>query len=276
MATPATARPGERGAHDVDTSDEFRLLATLEDGPVRERIRQRVITAWLPMAHRLAYRLRERGEHLDDLKQVAALGLVKAVDRFDPDRADAFEQFAVPTITGELKRHFRDHTWHVHVPRRIQDLRNKVRIAVKELSTTLDGRTPGTERIAAYTQLSEQDVTLGLRALETYRSLSLDAALDHGDGGGSEHPTLLHVLGALEDAFALVEDREAVKPVLARLPERDRRILYLRFFQDMTQSAIAAELGVTQMHVSRLLNRALTRIRTEVSRAPAGTYRAAA
>ncbi|MEF3114943.1 SigB/SigF/SigG family RNA polymerase sigma factor [Streptomyces chrestomyceticus] len=275
MATPATARPHERGAKDVDTSDEFRLLATLEDGPVKEQIRRRVITAWLPMAHRLAYRLRERGEHLDDLKQVAALGLVKAVDRFDPDRADAFEQFAVPTITGELKRHFRDHTWHVHVPRRIQELRNKVRLAVKELSTTLDGRTPSAEQIAAHTRLSEQDVTLGLRALESYRSLSLDAALDQGGEGGDEH-TLLHVLGALEDAFALVEDRETVKPVLARLPERDRRILYLRFFEDMTQSAIAAELGVSQMHVSRLLNRALARIRTEATRAPAEQYRKAA
>ncbi|WP_206506141.1 SigB/SigF/SigG family RNA polymerase sigma factor [Streptomyces chrestomyceticus] len=275
MATPATARPHERGAKDVDTSDEFRLLATLEDGPVKEQIRRRVITAWLPMAHRLAYRLRERGEHLDDLKQVAALGLVKAVDRFDPDRADAFEQFAVPTITGELKRHFRDHTWHVHVPRRIQELRNKVRLAVKELSTTLDGRTPGAEQIAAHTGLSEQDVTLGLRALESYRSLSLDAALDHGGEGDDEH-TLLHVLGALEDAFALVEDRETVKPVLARLPERDRRILYLRFFEDMTQSAIAAELGVSQMHVSRLLNRALARIRTEATRTPAEQYRKAA
>ncbi|MFB1047961.1 SigB/SigF/SigG family RNA polymerase sigma factor [Streptomyces chrestomyceticus] len=275
MATPATARPHERGAKDVDTSDEFRLLATLEDGPVKEQIRRRVITAWLPMAHRLAYRLRERGEHLDDLKQVAALGLVKAVDRFDPDRADAFEQFAVPTITGELKRHFRDHTWHVHVPRRIQELRNKVRLAVKELSTTLDGRTPSAEQIAAHTRLSEQDVTLGLRALESYRSLSLDAALDQGGEGGDEH-TLLHVLGALEDAFALVEDRETVKPVLARLPERDRRILYLRFFEDMTQSAIAAELGVSQMHVSRLLNRALARIRTEANRAPAEQYRKAA
>ncbi|MFK8843999.1 SigB/SigF/SigG family RNA polymerase sigma factor [Streptomyces sp. Ac-502] len=275
MATPATARPHERGAKDVDTSDEFRLLATLEDGPVKEQIRRRIITAWLPMAHRLAYRLRERGEHLDDLKQVAALGLVKAVDRFDPDRADAFEQFAVPTITGELKRHFRDHTWHVHVPRRIQELRNKVRLAVKELGTTLDGRTPSTEQIAAYTRLPEKDVTLGLRALESYRSLSLDAALDHGGEGGDAH-TLMHVLGALEDAFALVEDRETVKPVLTRLPERDRRILYLRFFEDMTQSAIAAELGVSQMHVSRLLNRALARIRAEATRAPAEQYRKAA
>ncbi|MEU7150094.1 SigB/SigF/SigG family RNA polymerase sigma factor [Streptomyces sp. NPDC045456] len=275
MATPATARPHERRAKDVDTSDEFRLLATLEDGPVKEQIRRRIITAWLPMAHRLAYRLRERGEHLDDLKQVAALGLVKAVDRFDPDRADAFEQFAVPTITGELKRHFRDHTWHVHVPRRIQELRNKVRPAIKELGTTLDGRTPSTEEIAAYTRLPEKDVALGLRALESYRSLSLDAALDHGGEGGDAH-TLLHVLGALEDAFALVEDRETVKPVLARLPERDRRILYLRFFEDRTQSAIAAELGVSQMHVSRLLNRALARIRTEATRAPAEQYRKAA
>ncbi|MFH8350339.1 SigB/SigF/SigG family RNA polymerase sigma factor [Streptomyces sp. NPDC018045] len=275
MATPATARPHEHGADEIDTGDEFRLLATLEDGPVKEQIRRRLIVAWLPMAHRLAHRLRERGEHLDDLKQVAALGLVKAVDRFDPDRADAFEQFAVPTITGELKRHFRDHTWHVHVPRRIQELRNKVRLAVKDLSTTADGRTPGIEQIAAYTRLSENDVALGLRALETYRSLSLDAALDHGDEGGDGH-TLMHVLGALEDAFALVEDRETVKPVLARLPERDRRILYLRFFEDRTQSAIAAELGVSQMHVSRLLNRALDRIRTEATPAPAEKYRKAA
>lgn len=275
MATPATAYDHGRGARDVDISDEFRLLATLEDGPAKEQIRQRIITAWLPMAHRLAYRLRERGEHLDDLKQVAALGLVKAVDRFDPDRAEAFEQFAVPTITGELKRHFRDHTWHVHVPRRIQDLRNKVRTAVRELSVTSDGRTPTAAQIAARTGLTEQDAALGLKALGSYRSLSLEAALDHGGDGGDGH-ALVDVLGGLEDAFGLVEDREAARPFLARLPERDRRILYLRFFEDLTQSAIAARLGITQMHVSRLISRALARVRAEVVKGAAEEYRKAA
>ncbi|MEU2793653.1 SigB/SigF/SigG family RNA polymerase sigma factor [Streptomyces sp. NPDC007100] len=275
MATPATAHAQGRGARDVDTSDEFRLLATLEDGPVKEQIRQRIITAWLPMAHRLAYRLRERGEHLDDLKQVAALGLVKAVDRFDPDRAEAFEQFAVPTITGELKRHFRDHTWHVHVPRRIQDLRTKVRTAVQELSTSPDGRTPTAAQVAAHARLTEQDAALGLKALGTYRSLSLEAALDHDGDGGDGH-ALVDVLGEPEDAFGLVEDRAAAKPFLAGLPERDRRILYLRFFEDLTQSAIAARLGITQMHVSRLLSRALARVRAEVSKGPAEEYRKAA
>ncbi|MEU6963759.1 SigB/SigF/SigG family RNA polymerase sigma factor [Streptomyces chrestomyceticus] len=264
MATTLIARRHGRRHDDPDTSEELRLLVTLPDGPKKERLRQRVITAWLPLAHRQAVRLRERGEQLDDLKQVAALGLVKAVDRFDPERADAFEQFAIPTITGELKRHFRDHTWDVHVPRRTQELRNKVRKAVRELSTTLDGRSPTVAQIAEHARLPEDDVVLGLEALETYRSLSLDVALDRS--GDNDDYTLMDTLGAADGRFGLVEDRETVKPALARLPERERRILYLRFFKDMTQSAIAAELGLSQMHVSRLISRALARVRAEIDR----------
>ncbi|MFI2236498.1 SigB/SigF/SigG family RNA polymerase sigma factor [Streptomyces chrestomyceticus] len=268
MATTISARPQQRPYSGPDTTEAFQVLLTLSDGPRKEWLRQRVITAWLPLAHRQAARLRERGEQLDDLQQVAALGLVKAVDRFDPERADAFEQFAIPTITGELKRHFRDHTWDVHVPRRTQELRNKVRKAVRELSTTLDGRSPTVAQIAGHARLAEEDVVRGLEALESYRSLSLDVALDRG--GDNDDYTLLDTLGSADGRFGLIEDREAVKPALARLPERERRILYWRFFEDMTQSAIAAELGVSQMHVSRLLTRALARVRTEVEQDEVG------
>ncbi|MEU2791346.1 SigB/SigF/SigG family RNA polymerase sigma factor [Streptomyces sp. NPDC007100] len=274
MATTTIARPHGRRVNDPDTTEELRLLVTLPDGPRKERLRHRVITAWLPLAHRQAVRLRERGEQLDDLKQVAALGLVKAVDRFDPERADAFEQFAIPTITGELKRHFRDHTWDVHVPRRTQELRNKVRKSVRELSTTLDGRSPTVAQIAEHARLPEEDVLLGLEALETYRSLSLDVALDRS--GDNDDYTLMDTLGSADGRFGLIEDREAVKPALAKLPERERRILYLRFFKDMTQSAIATELGLSQMHVSRLISRALARVRAEVTRHQDEEYRAAA
>ncbi|WP_032916998.1 SigB/SigF/SigG family RNA polymerase sigma factor [Streptomyces rimosus] len=270
MAATAPARRTHRPAHRParpDTTADFRLLAELPAGARRTGLRRHVIAAWLPMAHRLAHRLRDRGENLDDLRQVAALGLVKAVDRFDPERAGAFETFAVPTITGELKKHFRDCTWDVHVPRRTQELRNKVRTAVQELSTTLDGRAPTVARLAERTRLGEEDVLLGLDALESYRSLSLDAPLGPDAEDGS---SLKDTLGGTESGFALVDEREAVKPALARLPERERRILYLRFFQDMTQSAIAAETGLSQMHVSRLIRRSLARIRAEVSPAASG------
>ncbi|OKH99055.1 RNA polymerase subunit sigma [Streptomyces sp. CB02923] len=273
MATTAPARRKRRHT-DPDTAEDLRLLAGLPDGARRTRVRRRVIATWLPMAHRLAHRLRDRGESLDDLRQVAALGLVKAVDRYDPRRADAFEAFAVPTITGELKKHFRDCTWDVHVPRRAQEARTKVRTAVRELSTTLDGRSPTVAQLAERTGLGQEDVLLGLDALETYRSLSLDAAL--GPDGDSDDHTLKDILGSTETGFARIDRREAVKPALARLPERERHILYLRFFDDMTQSAIAAETGLSQMHVSRLLSRSLARIRAEVAPAAADDVRAAA
>jgi RNA polymerase sigma-B factor len=245
-----------------DTVEAFRELATLPEGQRRDALRDQVVEAWLPMADRLAGRFRSRGESLEDLRQVAALGLVKAVDRYDPARGHAFESYAVPTITGEIKRHFRDHMWTLHVPRRVQDLRNRVRFATQDLSQTIPGRRPTVAEIAEHANMSEEDVLVGLEALESYTALSLDAELPGSEDGYS----LSDALGSPDPALDTVVDREAVKHRLAALPERERAILYMRFFRDMTQSRIAEQLGISQMHVSRLISRCCTHMREQVMR----------
>ncbi|MEU5111809.1 SigB/SigF/SigG family RNA polymerase sigma factor [Streptomyces longwoodensis] len=257
------ARPRRHPHHDApDTADRFRRLATLPPGPQREALRSELVEAWLPMADRIAGRFRDRGEGLDDLRQVAALGLVKAVDRYDPDRGHAFESYAVPTVTGEIKRHFRDHLWTLHVPRRVQELRNRVRVAGQELAGTAGGQRPTVADLAAQAHLSEDDVRAGLEALESFSALSLDAELPGSEDGCS----LVDALGSPDAALDTVVDREAVKPRLAALPERERAILYMRFFGDMTQSRIAEQLGISQMHVSRLISRCCGRLRDEILR----------
>ncbi|MEW2511478.1 RNA polymerase sigma factor SigF [Streptomyces sp. NPDC046870] len=242
-----------------DTSGAFARLAGLHDGPERQALRDELVRLWLPMAERIAVRFRGRGEALEDLYQVAALGLVKAVDHFDPDRGRAFEAYAVPTITGEIKRHFRDHMWTLHVPRRVQDLRNRVRAATKELAQTTPGRAPTVAEIAAFTRLSEDEVRTGMEALECFSALSLDAEV-----AGTDGYALGDSLGGPDPGFDLVVDRAAVKPCLEALPERERTILYLRFFGGMTQSRIAEQLGISQMHVSRLLSGCFDRLRDEL------------
>jgi RNA polymerase sigma-B factor len=245
-----------------DTADSFRRLAGLPPGPERDTLRGRIVEAWLPMADRLAGRFRSRGESFDDLRQVAALGLVKAVDRYDPARGNAFESYAVPTITGEIKRHFRDHMWTLHVPRRVQDLRNRVRFAAQDLAQTIPGRRPTVAEIAEHASMSEEDVLVGLEALESFTALSLDAELPGSEDGYS----LADALGSSDPALDTVVDRESVKPRLAALPERERAILYMRFFGDMTQSRIAEQLGISQMHVSRLISRCCGRLREQIMR----------
>lgn len=262
-SSDAPARPasGHRRRHDdaPDTGARFTRLAALEDGPERGALRDELVTAWLPMAHRIAGRFRDRGESIEDLRQVAALGLVKAVDRFEPERG-AFESYAVPTITGEVKRHFRDRMWALRVPRRVQELRNKVRVARRELNQSPGTPEPSTADIATYTGLTEEEVATGMEALESFSTLSLDAELSAGDDGYS----LADTLGASDGSFDVVVDRESAKEGLRRLPERERAILYMRFFEDMTQSRIADRLGISQMHVSRLISRSCSRVREEV------------
>ncbi|MEU9192315.1 SigB/SigF/SigG family RNA polymerase sigma factor [Streptomyces hundungensis] len=257
MPTPGRTRT--RNHDDApDTVEAFARLATLEPGPAHDALRDDLVAQWLPMARRLAGRYRNRGAELEDLHQVAAMGLVKAVDRYEAARG-AFEAYAIPTIDGELKRHFRDHLWAVHVPRRVQQLRNKVRVARRDLQDVRPGE-PTIADLAARCGLDEQDVREGLEALESYRSLSLDVESRGGDGDG---PALADTLGAPERGFDTVVDRESVKPALRALPERECRILHMRFFQDMTQHQIAAELGISQMHVSRLLSSTCSRIRNQ-------------
>lgn len=260
--TARTRTQQSRHPHDdaPDTTAEFRRIASLPDGAEKEELCQEVVRAWMPMAERLAQRFRNRGESPEDLRQVASLGLVKAVGRFEPSRGSAFESFAVPTIVGEIKRHFRDHMWGLHVPRRVQELRNRVRLSHRELGLTTGGRSPSVAETAEHSGLSEEDVLAGMEALESFRTLSLDAELPGADDGYA----LLDTLGSPEPGFDQVVYRESVKPRLRRLPERERRILYMRFFCDMTQSRIAGRLGISQMHVSRLISRTCDRIQHEV------------
>ncbi|MFE9017510.1 RNA polymerase sigma factor SigF [Streptomyces sp. NPDC007808] len=257
-----SARPRVSGGrvHDdaPDTAADFTHLAALPEGPERDAVRDRLTKAWLPMAHRIAGRFRNRGESLEDLRQVAALGLVKAIDRYEPGRG-AFESYAVPTITGEIKRHFRDRMWALRVPRRIQELRNKVRVARRDLAAGSGGETPSVAEIAAHTGLTEEEVNAGLEALESFSTLSLDAEMSTSDDGFS----LADTIGACDEAFDVVVDREAAKEGLRRLPERERAILYMRFFEDMTQSRIAERLGISQMHVSRLISRCCAQVREQ-------------
>ncbi|GHB40462.1 RNA polymerase sigma factor [Streptomyces viridiviolaceus] len=257
--TAAATAPGRRRHDDApDTAALFARLAELADGPERDAVRDELVTAWLPMAHRIAGRFRDRGESIEDLRQVAALGLVKAIDRFDPGRG-AFESYAVPTITGEVKRHFRDRMWALRVPRRVQELRNKVRVARRELTQSPGSPEPSVADLAAHTGLTEEEVSAGMEALESFSTLSLDAELSAGDDGYS----LADTLGAADSSYDVVIDRESAKEGLRRLPERERAILYMRFFEDMTQSRIADRLGISQMHVSRLITRSCARVRDE-------------
>lgn len=273
----STSRPGThdrpaasgRRRHDdaPDTAALFTRLATLAYGPERDAVRDELVTAWLPMAHRIAGRFRDRGESIEDLRQVAALGLVKAIDRFEPDRG-AFESYAVPTITGEVKRHFRDRMWALRVPRRVQELRNKVRVARRELTQSPGSAEPSPAGIAAHTGLTEDEVGTGLEALESFSTLSLDAELSAGEDGYS----LADTLGSSDASYDVVVDRESAKEGLRRLPELERTILYMRFFEDMTQSRIADQLGISQMHVSRLISRSCARVRDEALGGQARRY----
>jgi len=242
-----------------DTAGAFQRLARLPDGPERKALRDELVRDWLPMAERIAVRFKGRGEDLEDLYQVAALGLVKAVDHYDPARGHAFEAYAVPTVTGEIKRHFRDHMWTLHVPRRVQDLRNRVRQAAKELSQTIPGRPPTIAEIAGHAQMSQDEVRAGMEALECFSALSLDAEMPGTDGYA-----LADAIGGPDPAYDVVVDRVAASPCLQALPERERTILYLRFFRGMTQSRIAEQLGISQMHVSRLLSGCFARLREEL------------
>ncbi|WP_344140419.1 SigB/SigF/SigG family RNA polymerase sigma factor, partial [Luedemannella flava] len=206
-----------------------------------------------PLATSLANRFANRGETHDDLTQTATIGLIKAVDRFDPTRGVEFAAYAVPTIVGEIKRHFRDHTWDVRVPRRIQELRLQVAEAANTLTNTLH-REPTPADIATHLGITETDVRDGLTGAGAYNAISLQTPTRPGTDSGGEIGDLL---GDTDPDLDLTELRATLAPALATLDERERRILGLRFYHNMTQSQIADQIGVSQMHVSRLLTRAL-------------------
>ncbi|MEU4211585.1 sigma-70 family RNA polymerase sigma factor [Streptomyces sp. NPDC026206] len=254
-----TPCPRGRDTGSPDTIGLFLRLAALPAGPERDRLRQEVIAAWLPMAERVSVRFRKCGESPADLRQVAALALVHAVDRFDPRLGCAFESFAIPTITGELKRHVRDHVWSLHIPRRDQELRAAVRAARTRLEQCGTGGRVTTAQLAAETGLSEEEVRRGLHADGVHHTLSLD----HPVAGTDDLP-LAETLGLTDHALDLVVDRQSLKPLLDALPERERYVLYWRFFGNLTQQQIGARLGVSQMQISRILSRTCARLRRQL------------
>ena len=247
--SPVSTEHDEYG-HLVPLQRRYGELAP--DDPRRQRLREQLISGYLPVAEHLARRFANRGEPLEDLVQVAIVGLINAVDRFEPSRGCDFLSFAVPTITGEVRRYFRDHSWSTRVPRRLKDLHIAIRTVQTELSQQL-GRAPRPTEIADRLGLPLAEVIEGLQAGEAYRSSSLDEMLGSGDGKA----TLGEFIGGVDAELALIDDREALRPLLAELPPRERTILVLRFFRHLTQTQIAEQVGISQMHVSRVLRQTL-------------------
>ena len=231
------------------------LAAMPADHAGRAAMRDRAIEAWLPLARHLAKRYSGRGELTDDLVQTATVGLIKAVDRFDASRGIDFAGYAIPTIIGEVKRHFRDRTWSIRVPRRLQELR----LAISEANSTLShklGRSPQVADIAAYIGITEEEVLEGLEGARAYNTTSLSTPI--GPDGGTE---LGDTISDEANDYDEVDLRASLGPALSMLDAREQRIITLRFYGNLTQSQIADQLGISQMHVSRLITKALGKLR---------------
>ena len=249
MTSPSAGAPAPR-------DDVARLARFVEYRASRSRaLRNEIIEEHLPLAHYVARRFARRGEPLEDLRQVALVGLLKAVERFDPERGTAFSSFATPTILGELRRHFRDRGWTVRVPRRIQELVLAIDAAVADLTQELQ-RVPTPGEIAHRVGVEEEAVLECAEFGTLYRPASIDAPVRSEPGARPAK----EALGAEDRALLAVEDRAAVVDLLALLPERERTIVSMRFLDGLTQSEIAARVGMSQMHVSRLLGRSLEQL----------------
>lgn len=245
----------------AEVTEMFRQLKSLENGSAAFRRQREVIAAQcLPLAEHIARRYGGRGEPHDDLVQVARVGLVSAINRFDVDNGADFLSFAVPTMMGEVRRHFRDHGWAVKVPRGIKELLPQLNRARAELSQRL-GRAPNASEVAEYLGVDRQIVVQATIASGNYSTMSTDMTFGSDDDGLA----LSETFGSVDSNLDKVLDVESVRPLLAALPERERTVLRLRFFENMTQTQIAARIGCSQMHVSRLLTKALERLRDQVS-----------
>jgi RNA polymerase sigma-B factor len=243
---------------ELPLEDEHELFVRyLREG--EQRAREQLVERFLPLARQLARRYQRADEPLDDLVQVASLGLLKAIDRFDPDREVVFSSYAVPTILGELKRHFRDRTWSVRVPRDLQELALRVDRTVTQLSLDLR-RSPSVGEIAQAVDASDEQVLEALEAAGAYRAASLDGPRS-GAKEGDPSESLAEAFGADEEGFDLAEHRATLAPLLASISPRERKVLQLRFGEDLTQAEIGARIGVSQMQVSRLIRQALARLR---------------
>jgi RNA polymerase sigma-B factor len=230
-------------------------LAVATDPTERQQLRRELVELHLPLAEYLARRFAGRGEPVEDLVQVGTIGLLKSVDGFDVGRGCEFARYAVPTILGELRRHFRDRGWTIRPPRQLQELRRELMDAGERLTQRL-GRTPTTHDLAVELGLSDRQVLDGLVSSHAYSALSLEATEP-----SSEAPMVADPTGAVDEGFELVETRDWLRQLVDTLPEREQRVVWLRFYGDRTQAEIAAELGISQVHVSRLLSRSLGSMR---------------
>jgi RNA polymerase sigma-B factor len=245
--------PSEARRADTDDAEVEALFARLPDAAARDEI----AVHFLPFAEYLARRFAGRGEALDDLTQVANVGLLNAIDRFDPSRNVRFSTFAAATIVGELKRHFRDKGWALRVPRRMQEIAVRVNQVLPELAQR-HGRAPTIPELAEYLDVTTDDIADAMDAVQAYSTASLDAPI------GAEGKAPIESIGEDDPSLELLDEWSSLAPAVAALSPRDRRVLYLRFFRGLTQSEIAEDVGVSQMHVSRILSRTLEKLRREV------------
>jgi RNA polymerase sigma-B factor len=222
--------------------------------------REELIERYMSLVRSLARRYANRGEQLDDLVQIGAIGLIKAIDRFDLERGVELTTYATPNIIGEIKRHFRDRGWAVRVPRGLQELNMRVTRLIEQLTVQL-GRAPTISEIAKAASVEEEDVLEALESGRAYTSLSLSQGSTQA---GGEELDPMETIGEIEHAYEVSEDRAVLEPGLRALDERERRIIHLRFFEGLTQSQIAQQVGISQMHVSRLLRRSIEKIRVEL------------
>lgn len=251
------SRPNEY----ADVPEMFRELARLTpDSPEFQRQREKIVERCLPLADHIARRFEGRGEPRDDLVQVARVGLVNAVVRFDVEAGSDFVSFAVPTIMGEVRRYFRDNSWSVKVPRRLKELHLRLGAATADLSQRL-GRAPTASELAHELDMDRAEVVEGLVAGSSYNTLSIDSA---GGSADDDARAIADTLGDVDAGLERIENREALRPLLEALPARERTVLVLRFFESMTQTQIAERVGISQMHVSRLLAKSLTRLRDQL------------
>jgi RNA polymerase sigma-B factor len=257
-ASPDGPEPEKYKLSGARRNDEERRLfvAYLENGDLGAR--ERLVERFLPLARQLARRYGAAGEQMDDLIQVASVGLVKAIDRYELDRGTAFSSFAVPTILGEIKRHFRDTGWTLRVPRAIQERRIKINRAIPVLTGKL-GRSPTTAEIGEAIEASSEEVLEALEAAVAYEPVSLDTS----PGADEDDETWAQSVGAEDPGYDLAEYNATLGPAMKALPDRERLIIHMRFVEDMTQSQIAERIGISQMHVSRLIRKALETVRDE-------------
>jgi RNA polymerase sigma-B factor len=261
MITLTTTRPSRQNDY-AGLAPLFEKLADQRlPEPARRSVREQLVAEHLPVAEHIARRFRNRGQPEEDLRQVATIGLIQAIDRFDPARGSDFLSFAVPTITGEVRRYFRDTTWSVRVPRRLKELHAAIVAKTAQLSQSM-GRAPRPSELAEALDLPIEEIQEGLAAASAYHSDSLDELVSATDGVTTSVGDLL---GEKDERLDDVVDRQALFPVLATLPERERAIVLLRFFGNLTQTQIADRVGLSQMHVSRLLSASIAKLRTAMT-----------